>query len=133
MILSFKPQFKQPILDGIKIHTIREDPHDRWKPGMKIHMATGVRTKNYDCFMEAECVSVEYIFMSNVPGVMEISIGDDPYCDKYLYFDDKEKLARKDGFGSYAKFQDWFRPLIENHPKKHFYGKIIHWTDFKYN
>lgn len=50
MILSFKPQFRQKILDGTKIHTIRDDPNDRWQAGKIIHAATGVMTKNYDCF-----------------------------------------------------------------------------------
>lgn len=47
MILGFKPQFVQPIIDRTKIHTIREDKHNRWVPGKVIHMATGVRTKSY--------------------------------------------------------------------------------------
>lgn len=49
MILSFKEQFIPKILDGTKIHTIREDKKNRWEAGKKIHFATGVRTKNYKC------------------------------------------------------------------------------------
>lgn len=37
MILSYsKPEFKGLILGGDKIHTLREDKSDRWKPGMSI-------------------------------------------------------------------------------------------------
>jgi hypothetical protein len=32
MILSFKQQFKEKILSGEKIHTIREDLGRRWQP-----------------------------------------------------------------------------------------------------
>lgn len=41
MILSFKKQFLDPIITGSKIHTIRADKPNRWKPGNKIHFATG--------------------------------------------------------------------------------------------
>lgn len=58
MILSFKKQFSEPILKGTKIHTIREDKPNRWKPGNKIHFANGVRTQNYNCFKESVCISV---------------------------------------------------------------------------
>jgi hypothetical protein len=36
MILGFKPCFVAPILAGTKIHTIRDDPHNRWKAGREI-------------------------------------------------------------------------------------------------
>jgi len=61
MVLGFEQQFVEPILSGTKIHTIREDKHNRWKPGRSIQMATGVRTKNYNQFNEDECVSVQEI------------------------------------------------------------------------
>lgn len=42
MLLTFsKPQFKNLILDGTKIHTIRLDKTNRWKKGMKIHFWMG--------------------------------------------------------------------------------------------
>ena len=44
MILSFKPQFKQKILDGAKIHTIRKDEANRWHIGRIIHFATAIAT-----------------------------------------------------------------------------------------
>lgn len=36
MVIPFNPQFVLPILTRTKIHTIREDIHNRWKPGMKM-------------------------------------------------------------------------------------------------
>ena len=45
MILGFKEQFKNLIIGGVKKHSIREDRHNRWKPGMIIHFATGMRTE----------------------------------------------------------------------------------------
>lgn len=134
MILSFKPQFKQPILTGTKIHTIREDAHNRWKPGMKIHMSTGVRTKNYDCFMESECVSVQEIFIKYLQFkyfkqcVIKIEgefIGDIIFNDDGIdYSSELDPLFAQDGFSYPEEFLEWFNT--------DFKGKIIHWTDFRY-
>jgi len=123
-----------------KIHTIREDVHNRWKPGMKIHHAYGVRTKKYDCFAESDCVSVQSI------EIYQVSIDDvdaSSYTKEYIknsnepfkifevYIDGRrltgtefETLAKNDGFDSVDDFFRWF--------DKPFKGKIIHWTDYKY-
>lgn len=61
MVIGFKPQFVEPIIFCNKIHTIREDKHNRWKPGMTMHFATGVRTKNYKCFHIDTLVSIQKI------------------------------------------------------------------------
>lgn len=136
MILGFKDQFVEPILNGTKIHTIRTDPHCRWKAGRKIHGATGVRTKQYNQFFESECTSVQKIAIrrSFKKAICEGHI-------KYKYSellviiydldglflaskDQIELLAKNDGFNSVEAFFEWF--------DEPFVGKIIHWTDFKY-
>lgn len=134
MILGFKPQFVEPILNGTKIHSIRTDVHDRWQVGNQIQMATGVRTKNYKCFADKKCLGIQYIFMtySYLLNCLEISIGSSHYCDKYLYQKDKELLAKQDGFANVLEFENWFVPLIKASPEDCFKGKIIHWTEFKY-
>lgn len=132
MILSYKKQFpwkkptdfKKKILEGVKIHTIREDPHGRWKAGRHIHHAHGVRTKNYDCFLENDCVSVQsihinhYLFKTSIQKVAVVIDGE-LVRDELL-----EKLAKNDGFDSINDFLEWFN--------FDFHGRIIHWTDFKY-
>ncbi len=126
MILAFKPQFVKPILNGTKIHTIREDKPRRWKSGKDIHFATGVRTKNYNCFKEGKVISTQRIFITYAfNDILEVSIDGN-------YFYDKNKLALNDGFDSYWDFFEYFYPIIENSEDKCFSGKIIHWTDFKY-
>lgn len=115
MILAFKPQFVPRILSGRKIHTIREDKNNRWQPGKKIHMATGVRTKNYNCFKEAVCVAVQSIEITK----------NKVYIDGIqLNKQEIKTLAINDGFNGIVDFFKWFN--------QHFYGKIIHWTYFKY-
>ena len=106
-----------------KIHTIREDKHDLWKPGRKIHMAVFNRTKDRFQFVtELECKSVQRIeIIHNLFYTKNslIFIDDIP-----LRFDTQKKLARNDGFNS---VEDFFRFF-----SKDFSGKIINWTDFKY-
>ncbi len=115
MILSFKPQFVDFILQNTKIHSIREDKFDRWKPGMKIHFATGVRTTNYNQFKGGVCISVQDV---------EIDFPRIKVDGRDLMFSERLRLAHNDGFNGLYELFEWFN--------KSFKGKIIHWTDFKY-
>ncbi len=144
MILGFKKQFKQSILNGTKIHTIREDKHNRWKANNKIHFATGVRTKNYNQFFNLVCISVQPIILVNHGNHVYCNIQTDE--NNYIHNDCVEHehikwysghlnqkggllgdLCKNDGL-SWADFKGWFVP---KHGDK-FTGKIIHWTDFRY-
>lgn len=127
MVLGFKPQFVKPILEGTKIHTIRHDEHDRWKPGNKIHMATGVRTKDYCMFKMDKCVSVQKITIQwhwQVGPSPEPSVWIGSLPMSLLGHGAIEQIAKNDGFESVDAFFKWFN--------KDFEGKIIHWTDFRY-
>lgn len=129
MVLSFKEQFVQPILDGTKIHSIREDIHDRWQPGNSIQMATGVRTKNYNCFNESRCVSTQTVYMSYAYNdIIEITVDGHYLFGRY----DKELFAANDGFENWESFFDWFYPLIKKAENEFYVGKLIHWTDKSY-
>ncbi|MCD8178073.1 MAG: hypothetical protein LUE98_11875 [Tannerellaceae bacterium] len=128
MILPFKEQFPSLILDGTKIHTIREDKTGRWQAGKKIHYATGVRTKNYQCFKEGICTGTQEI---NI--LYENKCSDYPAIyisgHKYTYTNKADMgtlntLARNDGFPDFKAFCGWFN--------KNFKGKIIHWTTKRY-
>lgn len=114
---GFVPKIKK----GIKIHTIREDKSNRWRAGLKIHFATGVRSKNYNCFKKGVVKSIQKI---------EIK-WNETWFYPFVYIDGRllhlmeiEKLAINDGFETIDDFCKWF--------DKDFTGKIIHWTDFKY-
>lgn len=121
MILGFKKQFVDKIKKHkTKIHTIREDNHNRWRAGNIINFATGVGTKAYHQFDCCVCISVQKI---------EIIYGG--FSTPQIIVDGKtlpiEKhfvLARNDGFGSKEEFYEWFA--------KDFTGKIIHWTGWMY-
>lgn len=122
MILSFKKEFKQPILDGTKIHSIREDRYNRWKEGMIIHMATGLRTKDYKQFHEGICKSIQQIEIIRVSDYWNETIV--RIDGRQLDLTEIQKLAWNDGFTNLIHFWMWFN--------RGFVGKIIHWTDFKY-
>lgn len=127
-----------------KIHTLRQG--SRWRAGMSIQMATGVRTNKYEQWN----VGIEGLDVCN--GVQEIKISirsylispsgtyHSPYCffilgntvhilkitvdGRPLKAEEQMKLIMNDGFDNHIEFMHWF--------KKPFTGQIIHWTRFKY-
>lgn len=129
MIIGFKPQFEPKIKAKTKIHTIREDKTNRWKAGMAMHMATGVRTKNYRCFALDKCISTQQI---------KIVWQQRPCKRAAIYIDNMcvgtytngyasglcHLIAKNDGFDCAGDFFRWFNEDFE--------GKIIHWTDKRY-
>lgn len=120
MVLSFKEQFIPKILDGSKIHTIRRDPERRWQKGVKIHFATGVRTKDYNQFHEGVCRFNQAIHIQGRTIHLGLNGGMHRLSEKGV-----DLLAKNDGFDSTDAFWEWFN--------EDFYGVIVHWTDFVYS
>lgn len=124
-----------------KVHTIREDQSDRWKPEMMIDFYVNNRTKNAFQFApRIPVISTQEIFMTRRGSMLEITIaqpdsyigGDDFYVNAYA----QGILATNDGFDEYDDFRKFFIEAIEKNGKATgnfwFKGKIIHWTDLKY-
>ena len=113
-----------------KLHTIREDKNDRWKPGVMIDFFINARQPNMFRFApRIPVVSTQRILMSYAYGnIIEISINGREIND----FKVKELIAINDGFDSWDDFVDYFIPIIEKSEDGFFTGKIIHWTDLKY-
>jgi len=148
MVLGFKPQFVQAILWGRKIHTIREDRHERWKIGMLINMATGVRTKQYNEFILRVCRRIQRIeiwhsrdkcLVYHQLPKSHLSDGPCVVVDGKLLSEAKTKeLAFNDGFEDVESFYAWFLPLIQKQIASGSNGiqcysaRLIHWTDLKY-
>src|SRR5699024_2081987 len=80
-----------PYFDHIpKIHTIRHDEKDRWKPGMKIHPIINNRTKNRFQFAPVvECQSVQKIKIKRGRLGSTIRVEID---DKIFYYYGKESI-----------------------------------------
>lgn len=122
--LKGKPtNFKPKILAGIKIHTMREDVHNRWRVGMKMTLAHGVRTKVYDPFLEVDAC----------PLIQEVYIKYSGKCATPEIFIDGRKagmlemimLATNDGFDNFDDFLDYFCETKVY--------RLLHWTDYKYD
>jgi hypothetical protein len=124
MILGFKTMFpwgeptnfSEKIISGKKLTTIREG--SRWKPGMKIHFATGVRTKNYNQFASGVCRLVYDITI--VPKDKEIYIIDTGTSEIFhIKKNDIKAISRRDGFDSVEDFWKYFDKLFQ--------GQLISW------
>ena len=122
MVIGFKERFIKPILAKTKKHTIREDAHNRWKEGMKMHMATGVRTKKYNQFNEDTCKSIQEIEIIRTSDYLEKTII--KIDGRNLTQDEVQQLAWNDGFDNLIDFWMWFADGFK--------GKIIHWTEMRY-
>jgi hypothetical protein len=163
MILGFKEYFdkektkptyfREKILAGVgyrctiyipKLHTIREG--NRWKSGDIIHMAYGVRSKNYQQFnkgiselakvVSVQDISIQYrkdedwflVLVDNKPvlRLCEISRYVKDINNGYRCYHEgmAEGLVINDGFNSVEQFIRWFN--------KDFSGQIIHWTNLRY-
>jgi len=111
-----------------KIHTIRKDDKNRWKPGLMIDFFINARQK--DMFRFAPRVplkSKQRIFMTYLPHLgngFQVSIN-----GRELDKSEIKVLAVNDGFETVEDFEDYFISEMEN---DEYSGKIIHWTDFKY-
>nr|WP_294860216.1 hypothetical protein [uncultured Fluviicola sp.] len=58
------PNAIQLIADGIKIHTLREDPKERFKVGMILDHCTGVRTKKFKKHLQNTCERIDVVFVN---------------------------------------------------------------------
>lgn len=129
-LYNFRPQFVQKIVEGKKMHTIRAIRVHPDKPGNVLHLYTGLRTKKAKLIARVKCTSIQ-----------EIRIEMQLYAGKgilarglifpqviidgvYLEPDEKESLARRDGFESFADMIRFWREPKNRLPFK---GHIIHW------
>lgn len=133
MVLGFKKtfngkptNFKERIISGHKIHTIRNG--SRWKLHAIIHMAYGVRTKQYDCFRISWVKAIQRIDIT-YKGPDHAII----YIDQKLFYSKNykqeynrpgfEQLVRNDGFPNVEAFWSWFgTEPIRN-------GQLIIWKE----
>ena len=134
MILGFKIKFpwgtqtgfKEKILEGVKIHTIRADNADRWKVNRSIQMC--YRGKNYSVLDEFNkglphlqcCTGIQEIEINTTGKHAIIKID-----GRQIGLAEHLLLAKNDGFDDVHEFYRWFS-MVE------FKGKLIHWTDFRY-
>lgn len=114
-----------------KLHTLRDDPNDRWHRGKIIDFFINVRKKDMFRFAPKLPVvstqKIEIIYYTNdfdliyqIPPKRAVIIDD----KKRLNENEIKQLAQNDGFDTTEDFFIYF--------DKCFTGKLIHWTDLRY-
>jgi len=119
-----------------KKHTIRLDPHNRWKAGRKIEMVyrgSGYRIIdhfNKDIPELEKCVSVQrikikwdIINVNDIPKKVPFIVIDGALFDPGVDGKEYERFALNDGL-TWEQFCRWF--------KSDFEGNIIHFTSLRY-
>ncbi len=145
----FQPSGEEPVRNGPdthsvsikyytpKIHTFREDKHDRWKAGMKVSMVyRGAGYKILHHFNEGipELGTIKSIQKIKITcaGSIDPKVYREHGAKFCIKVDGKEiedtmnvvKLVQNDGFYGLHQFCKWF--------KIDWQGKILHFTDFRY-
>ena len=145
MILGFKKEiaskptyFKEAILasmgqviGGEKPHSLKHHAirigESKFKKGDMIHFAYGVRTKDYDCFLEFPCTHVTPIWIKRNEGLFQVQF--------YIRKGEEElemlpmlDVCRNDGL-LIGQFNDYFMKSVTRLPQK---AHIIHWTKLRY-
>lgn len=126
MILSFsRDSFEGAVKARTKIHTIRRDEHNRWKPGMTIQFwrgnprnvknnpyqfGTGVvdRVADIGIFPKKDIVIILF------SGVIFVKVNSR---------DELNRFAVNDGFKDWEEMKEWFT--------EDFSGKLIIWKEFE--
>ncbi|MBY0488179.1 MAG: hypothetical protein K2P85_13480 [Flavobacteriaceae bacterium] len=127
--------FKNSNPFNAKLHSMREDKKDRWKPGMIIDFFINNRTK--DMFRFAPRIPVistqkiEITWISNFRNLQPSKLSPKRFNYLEVIIDDRlieikevHELSQNDGFDTIEDFFDFFN--------EDFKGKIIHWTDKRY-
>lgn len=109
--------FVEKILAGKKIHTLRMP--GRWKVGNKIHFATGVRSKNYNCFKEGTVISIQKVLIDQSGKALKISVD-----GRLLTVKEMNRFIMQDGIDSLFVFHTFFGKGGE--------FDCIHWTEMRY-
>ena len=133
MLLTFsKTEFRTLIKKGVKTLTIRDDKHNRWKVGTKIHFWLGNprntrgKIKPYQ-FGVGEVSKVETIRMDfAIPEEWQpdvVFIGEDI---RLKTEEELNSLAINDGFENWLQMKQWFF-----NPDGQYFGKIISWKNFE--
>ncbi|MBC8985185.1 hypothetical protein H9X96_05290 [Pedobacter sp. N36a] len=104
-----------------KIHTIRKDAYDVWRPGMEIVMVTDKDgPEEFQFAPLLTCQHIQIVEMRKEENsAPQLRIDDQLFSAEALH-----QFAVNDGFQDAAALFSYFDDSFE--------GKLIHWTAFKY-
>lgn len=103
---------------NIKIHTMRKTRRYEHK---MLQLATGVRTRQYHCFLETRCRSEQEVHLHQHDAIIEVVVDGRALGTKEIF-----ALIENDGL-TVSEFIDWFFADGDS-----WSGYIIHFTNFKY-
>lgn len=119
--LGFRPQYAALILAGRKDQTIRAPRKVPIKPGDRLHLFTGMRTKNCRKIGTAVCSEVFHLYLSHHLRTCGTTSTGPFTCEE------RDALARRDGFANW----DELRTVLWNmHPGREAFD-VIRWHRFE--
>ncbi|MCO5085104.1 MAG: hypothetical protein M9939_26490 [Mesorhizobium sp.] len=117
---SFKKQFAEPILSGRKRQTIRADRRRHARPGERLQLYTGMRTKHCRLVARTTCIAVLRIVIDMPAGRQPSIMLDGRPVEVGL-----DHFARLDGFEDWSDMATFW---MDNHPGvDRFEGVLIQW------
>lgn len=130
MILSFsRLKFVPRIMNGTKIHTFREDKHNRWRPDMTIQFWFGNPRNIPSARKKGGDEIIPHQFgTGSVTIVVPAKILDSGILLSKTYYSNivtLDDMARRDGFDGWEEMKSFFRDKLP------WEGKLIFWKDFK--
>jgi len=117
-LYNFKERFVEKIRAGTKRQTIRAVRRHADRAGSTLYLYVGLRTKEARAIGRWVCTSVSSI---RITGEGEVFVD-----ENRLGEDEREALAREDGFESFAEMLAFWREPINRLP---FAGHLIRWGE----
>lgn len=122
-LLGFKKVYEPLIISGKKKQTIRQTRKSPIKPGDKLFMYVGLRTKHCRKIGEAICSEIGKIQIQEMTAwVFTKTLG-------WQSIRLLDQFAQNDGFDNWKKMRDFFKKQY-GFPFK---GILIKWSDFSKN
>lgn len=133
MILPFKDlfpdgeptNFRELIMQGKKIHTLRDDENNRWDASRRIDMCYHCRQPNMEVFHRTPCTGTQKIIMRYHPTSKNSLVITVDKIQVSAY--EIDLIIRNDGL-TLERFIQWFF----GGKTGYWQGKIIHWTGLRY-
>lgn len=124
--INFKKRFAEMVESGEKRQTIRpkrkdgRNPH----PGDRLYFYVGLRTKGCRFLGEAICREVIPVYFEG-GGIIVLGV-------ERLDQEQKEDLAKKDGFASFDEMEQFFDDLYQEGEEQGlpFHGLLVKWDPF---
>lgn len=134
MLLGFKQRFKEPILIGTKVFTMRDKRKIEPKIGETLHMYTGLRTSKCELITKKEKLYstqkafIEIKFINDILMYLIIEVD-----QKKLNMFEINRFVKYDGFENWRDFcKFWISGYKYTKNKVNViyeYKTIYHWTD----